>query len=137
VKEPHWIPEQAVIAIHDELIAEHGGDSGLRDPGLLAASLARPKNVFTYNDNATLCDLAAAYAFGLAKNHAFVDGNKRIALAVIDVFLRLNGYKLVAAEEESVLKISNLVEGIENQETIAAWIANNSQQLSQERDFSS
>ncbi|NEQ71346.1 MAG: type II toxin-antitoxin system death-on-curing family toxin [Symploca sp. SIO2D2] len=87
MKEPRWVPDQAVIAIHDELIAEHEGDSGLRDPGLLAASLARPKNVFTYTDNATLCDLAAAYAFGLAKNHAFVDGNKRIALAVIDVFL--------------------------------------------------
>jgi death-on-curing protein len=132
VKEPRWVPEQAVIAMHDELIAEHGGDSGLRDPGLLSASLARPQHLFTYSDSASLFELAAAYAFGLAKNHAFVDGNKRIALAVIDVFLRLNGYELVAAEEESVIKINDLVEGIENQETIAAWIAANSQELSQD-----
>lgn len=131
MKEPRWVPEQAVIAMHDELIAEHGGDFGLRDLGLLSASLARPQHLFAYSDSASLFDLAAAYAFGLAKNHAFVDGNKRIALAVIDVFLRLNGYELVAAEEEAVIRINKLVEGIENQESIGVWIAANSQELSQ------
>ncbi|NEN99106.1 MAG: type II toxin-antitoxin system death-on-curing family toxin [Moorea sp. SIO3I7] len=129
MKEPRWVPEQAVIAIHDELIVEHGGCFGLRDPNLLSSSLARPKHLFAYSDSASLFDIAAAYAFGLAKNHPFVDGNKRIALAVIDVFLRLNGYELVAAEEEAVIKINNLVEGIENQESIATWIAANSQEL--------
>ncbi|NEP22729.1 type II toxin-antitoxin system death-on-curing family toxin [Moorena sp. SIO3I6] len=129
MKEPRWVPEQAVIAIHDELIVEHGGCSGLRDPNLLSSSLARPKHLFAYSDSASLFDIAAAYAFSLAKNHPFVDGNKRIALAVIDVFLRLNGYELVAAEEEAVIKINNLVEGIENQESIATWIAANSQEL--------
>lgn len=67
---------------------------------MLSASLARPQHLFAYSDSASLFDLAAAYAFGLAKNHAFVDGNKRIALAVIDVFLRLNGYELVAAVQQ-------------------------------------
>ncbi|NEO15180.1 MAG: type II toxin-antitoxin system death-on-curing family toxin [Moorea sp. SIO1F2] len=129
MKEPRWVPEQAVIAIHDELIVEHGGCFGLRDPNLLSSSLARPQHLFAYSDSASLFDIAAAYAFGLAKNHPFVDGNKRIALAVIDVFLRLNGYELVAAEEEAVIKINNLVEGIENQESIATWIAANSQEL--------
>ncbi|NEQ86678.1 MAG: type II toxin-antitoxin system death-on-curing family toxin [Moorea sp. SIO2I5] len=129
MKEPRWVPEQAVIAIHDELILEHGGCFGLRDPNLLSSSLARPKHLFDYIDSASLFDLAAAYAFSLAKNHPFVDGNKRIALAVIDVFLRLNGYELVAAEEEAVTKIKDLVEGIENQESIATWIAANSQEL--------
>lgn len=129
MKEPRWVPEQAVIAMHDELIAEHGGDFGLRDLGLLSASLARPQHLFAYSDSASLFELAAAYAFGLAKNHAFVDGNKRIALAVIDVFLRLNGYELVAAEEEAVIRINKLVEGIENQESIGVWIAANSQEL--------
>ncbi|NEQ63001.1 MAG: type II toxin-antitoxin system death-on-curing family toxin [Moorea sp. SIO4A1] len=129
MKEPRWVPEQAVIAIHDELIVEHGGCFGLRDPNLLSSSLARPKHLFAYSDSASLFDIAAAYAFGLAKNHPFVDGNKRIALAVIDVFLRLNGYELVAAEEEAVIKINNLVEGIENQESIATWIAGNSQEV--------
>lgn len=132
MKEPRWVPKQAVITMHGELIEEHGGDSGLREPGLLSASLARPQHLFAYSDSASLFDLAAAYAFALAKNHAFVDGNKRIALAVIDVFLRLNGYELVAAEEESVIKIKDLIEGIENQDTIAAWIAANSQELPKE-----
>ncbi|OLT69086.1 death-on-curing protein [Moorena producens 3L] len=108
---------------------EHGGCFGLRDPNLLSSSLARPKHLFAYSDSASLFDLTAAYAFSLAKNHPFVDGNKRIALAVIDVFLRLNGYELVAAEEEAVIKINNLVEGIENQESIATWIAGNSQEV--------
>jgi death-on-curing protein len=77
----------------------------------------------------TLFDLAALYAYGLAKNYAFIDGNKRIALVVIDVFLRLNGYELVASEAEAVIKINNLVEGIDEQDSIAAWVAANSQEL--------
>ncbi|WP_242021869.1 type II toxin-antitoxin system death-on-curing family toxin [Microcoleus sp. FACHB-831] len=77
----------------------------MRDSGLLSASLARPRHLFSYSENATLFDLAGAYGYALAKNHSFVDGNKRIALAVIDVFLRLNGYKLVAPEPEAVVMI--------------------------------
>ncbi len=129
MKEPRWVPESAVTAMHQELIAEHGGDTGLRDPGLLSASLARPKHLLVYGDNASLFDLAAAYGYGLAKNYCFVDGNKRIALTVIDVFLRLNGYKLVAPEAEAVIMMLSLVEGVENQETLARWIELNSQEL--------
>lgn len=129
MKEPRWVPEIAVSAMHEELIAEHGGASGLRDSGLLSASLARPRHLFSYSENATLFDLAAAYGYGLAKNHSFVDGNKRIALAVIDVFLRLNGYKLVAPEPEAVVMMINLVEGVENQDSLAAWISENSQKF--------
>ncbi len=127
--EPRWVPETAVSAIHEELIAEHGGASGLRDSGLLSASLARPRHLFSYSENATLSDLAAAYGYALAKNHSFVDGNKRIALAVIDVFLRLNGYKLVAPEPEAVVMMINLVDGVEDQESLAAWIAESSEEL--------
>ncbi|MDI9635849.1 type II toxin-antitoxin system death-on-curing family toxin [Oscillatoria amoena NRMC-F 0135] len=129
MKQPHWVPEAAVIEIHRQLITEHGGTAGIRDSGLLSASLARPKNLFVYAKTVSLFDLAAAYAYGLAKNHAFVDGNKRIALAIIDVFLRLNGYELIAPESEAVIKIINLVEGIDNQESICDWIQSNSQKL--------
>ena len=129
MKEPRWVPEAAITAIHEELIAEHGGKAGLRDPGLLAASIARPRHLLTYKDNVNLFDLAAAYGYGLAKNHCFVDGNKRIALAVIDVFLRLNGYKLVAPETQAVIMMLGLVEGAENQDTLAVWLKLNSQKL--------
>lgn len=129
MKEPCWVPESAVIAIQEKLIAEQGGVSGIRDSELLSASLTRPKHLFAYSDSVTLFDLAAVYVYGLAKNYAFIDGNKRIALVVIDVFLRLNGYELVASEAEAVIKINNLVEGIEEQDSFAAWIATNSQEL--------
>jgi death-on-curing protein len=122
------VAELAVTAMHQELIAEHGGDTGLRDPGLLSASLARPQHLLVYGVNASLFDLAAAYGYGLAKNYCFVDGNKRIALTVIDVFLRLNRYKLVAPEAEAVIMMLSL-EGVENQETLARWIELNSQEL--------
>ena len=129
MKEPRWVPEEAVRAMHEALIAEHGGKPGLRDSGLLSASLARPRHLFSYSDNASLFDLAAAYGYALTKNHSFIDGNKRIALTVIDVFLRLNGYRLVAAEPEAVVMILHLAEGVEDQESLAAWIAENSEQL--------
>ena len=129
MKEPRWVAELAVTAMHQELIAEHGGETGLREPGLLSASLARPQHLLFYDKNATIFDLAAAYGYGLAKNHCFVDGNKRITLTVIDVFLRLNGYKLVAPEAEAVIMLLGLVEGVENQDTLANWIELNSQEL--------
>lgn len=129
MKEPRWIPESAIREIQQQLIAEHGGAEGLRDPGLLSASLARPKHLFYYNDTATLFNLAAAYAYGLAKNHCFLDGNKRIALAAIDVFLRINGYQLIAPETEAVIMIIGLVEGVEDEDTLAAWIRQNSEKI--------
>lgn len=129
MKEPCWVPESAVIAIQEQLISEQGGVPGIRDSELLSGSLTKPKYLFANSDNVTLFDLAAVYVYGLAKNYAFIDGNKRIALVVIDVFLRLNGYELVASEAEAVIKINNLVAGLEKQDSIAAWIAVNSQEL--------
>src|SRR5271170_1304048 len=92
--EPEWIDEQDVIAIHRRQIAEHGGSDGIRDMGLLQSAVARPLNAFHYNQVVSLTKLAACYAFGIAKNHAFIDGNKRTALVVSLTFLKVNGYKL-------------------------------------------
>ncbi len=121
MKEPHWIPIEAICAMHLELIAEHGGLPGIRDQGLLESALARPRNLWAY-EKPTLFDLAAAYGFGLAKNHGFVDGNKRIALAAIDVFLRINGYHLTATEADAVATIRRLAESKLNQAGLAAWV---------------
>ncbi len=129
MKEPRWVPESAVKAIQKELIAEHGGAEELRDPGLLSASLARPRHLFSYNEAATLFDLAAAYAYALTKNHCFIDGNKRTALAVVDVFLRMNGYNLIAPEAEAVVMMLGLASGTEEQDNLAAWISDNSEQI--------
>lgn len=130
MKEPRWVPPSAVTAIHQELIAEHGGKIGLRDPELISVSLAKPRYVLAYSQNdVDLFDLAAAYGYNLAKNHCFIDGNKRIALTVMDVFLRLNGYKLVAPETEAVMMMFSITAGAESQEHLAAWIAMNSQKL--------
>jgi death-on-curing protein len=130
MNQPRWVPEEAVIVIHQELIVENGGKLGLRDVGLLKASLARPQHLFSYVETATLFDLAAAYGYGLAKNHCFVDGNKRTALVVIDVFLRLNGYQLIASEPEAVVIMNEVAEGVKDQDSLSAWIVENSQATS-------
>lgn len=122
MREPWWVPIEAIKAIHLELIAEHGGLPGVRDEGLLESALARPRNLWAY-EKPTLYDLAAAYGFGLTKNHALVDGNKRIGLAAIDVFLRMNGSHLTASEAEAVAVILKLAEGKLDQADLAAWIA--------------
>jgi death on curing protein len=101
VTEPKWIPEDAIRLIHDALIREHGGSYGVLDAGLLSSTLAKPKNLFHYGQGVTLFDLAAAYGYGFAKNHGFVDGNKRVALTAVDVFLQLNGLELMADEADA------------------------------------
>jgi len=127
MRELLWISERAVVDIHEAIIAEHGGMSGLRDPNLLSSSLARPQNLFFYNPEASLFDLAAAYGF--AKNRPFLDGNKRTALVVIDVFLRINGYRLIAPEPTTAEIILQLAAGAIDQNPLATWIADKSQQL--------
>ena len=97
-----WVPEAAVRAMHAELIAEHGGRDGLRDPGLLSSALARPKNSRVYGRSSSIFDLAAIYATGIVRNHPFVDGDKRVALMTMYAFLEINGYRLEAPETESV-----------------------------------
>jgi death-on-curing protein len=99
-KPPKWISKQLVFAIHERLLAEHGGAPGVLDEGLLDAAPASPKNHFAYQ-RADLLRLAAAYAYALARNHPFADGNKRVALTVAGVFMELNGFRLEASEQDA------------------------------------
>jgi death-on-curing protein len=125
VREPDWLTTAEILAIQEALLAEHGGKPGLRDANPLESALARPRNLYAYG-SPTLGEMAAAYGFGLAKNHPFVDGNKRAALAAIGVFLDLNGYDLVAAEPDAVFTILGLAAGEVSGAQLAAWIESNS-----------
>ena len=120
-----WLAKEAILAIHAELIDEHGGRQGLRDEALLESALARPRNLAAYSREASMFDLAAALAFGLSRNHPFIDGNKRISLMAAYVFLRLNGWRLVASELDAVATISALAAGELDQVQLAAWLETN------------
>lgn len=123
--EPIWVAEKIVLAIHEDQLAQHGGSSGIGNENLLGASLARPKHLFTYG-NPTIFDLAAAYGYGLANNHPFIDGNKRTAFMVMYTFLGLNNYWLAVDEMEVVVKMEGLTMEEETQESIALWLKENS-----------
>jgi death-on-curing protein len=126
-KDPSWVPLRAVVAIQAELIAEHGGLKGPPRQGDLEAALGRPVNLNAYSDSRpTLPRLAAAYGFALARGHCFPDGNKRVALAIIDVFLRMNGLTLTADELDAVSTIQSLAAGDLTEDELAEWIATNS-----------
>jgi death-on-curing protein len=123
---PRWIPDAALLAIHAELLAEHGSLEGPVDENALGASLARPQHLLHYGDPPrTIAELAAALGFALAKNHCFRDGNKRIALAAIDVFLQMNGHELVAEEADAVLTIQDLAASAIDEPQLARWIETN------------
>ena len=124
MQEPIWITEKIVLAIHEDQLLQHGGIAGIRDENLLGASLARPKHLFAYSDT-TIVDLAAAYGYGLAKNHPFIDGNKRTAFMVMYTFLGLNNYWLEVAEREVVSKMEGLAMDTETQESISLWLSKN------------
>lgn len=124
--EPRWVLDEVVVSVHRMLIAEHGGGSGIRDKDLLESALARPRHLFSYEPQSTIFELAAAYGFGLAKNHPFVDGNKRAALAVAAIFLELNGFSLVAPEPEAVIVIEQLATGDLSESELAKWIGDSS-----------
>lgn len=125
-----WIPETAILAIHSELLAEHGGLEGPVNEDMLGATLSRPQHLETYsNPTPSIFQLAASYGFGFAKNHCFRDGNKRIALAAIDVFLQLNGQELTSHETDAVFTIEALASGEISEDELAAWIAANAQLL--------
>ena len=128
MKEPVWIPDAAVRAIHLELIAEYGGLLEVRDENLLQSALARPRNLFAYGDP-DLFELAATYAFGLARNHPFADGNKRVAFASMTVFLELNGHELVAEKADAIGTMLGLAAGKLSQTELAAWIRRNSRRI--------
>jgi len=124
VKGPIWVPLRAVVAIQGELIAEHGGLSGPPRHGDLEAALGRPVNLHAYSETPpSLPRLAAAYGFALARGHCFPDGNKRVALAIVDVFLRLNGSELTADEMDAVDTIQALAAGDLTEDQLAEWIA--------------
>jgi death-on-curing protein len=120
--QPQWVLDEVVLAIHKQQLAEHGGTSGIRDKGLLASALARPKNLFYYEpDKSTMPRLAAGYAFSLARNHPFVDGNKRVALVVSLLFLRLNGLDLSAPMPERYTVFMALAQGSLTEDELSSW----------------
>jgi death on curing protein len=125
VTEPEWLSKDLMLAIHDEQLAEHGGGIGVRDAGLLDSALARPQNRFAYDPAVDLPTLAAAYAFGLARNHPFVDGNKRTAFVAAEVFLELNGMTLTANDQDCVLTTVRLAAGEMEESAYAEWLRAN------------
>jgi death-on-curing protein len=127
--EPFWIYEALARAMHSDQLSQHGGTSGIRDENLLSASLARPRNLFIYGESPTVFDLAAAYGYGIAKNHPFIDGNKRVAFVAMATFLELNGYSLDTPEMEVVIMMERLAMGLESQDSVAAWLEENSIRL--------
>jgi death-on-curing protein len=122
-----WIDKRLLVLLHDESLADHGGASGLRDEGLLDSALARPKNLLAYGASPDIAALAAAYAAGLAKNHPFVDGNKRAAFLSIGLFLGLNRHRLVAHQAEATVAMFSLASGEWREEELAAWIREHAQ----------
>lgn len=123
--EPRWILKKALLLHHEESLATFGGARGLRDDGLLESALARPQNAYAYNLERTIAELAASYAFGIAKNHAFVDGNKRAAFLSIGLFLAINGYVLKADQVDAIQTILALATGALGEEDLAVWIERN------------
>ena len=118
-----WLLEETVIAIHYRQISEHGGGEGLRDEGLLSSAMARPKNLLAYTKPPPdLAALAAAYAYGIARDHPFVDGNKRTALVAARTFLIVNGVDLEATQDEKYLTFLELAKGTLTEEQLADWI---------------
>jgi death-on-curing protein len=122
MSEPVWLDRQALELLHSESIAEHGGADGLRDAGLFESALARPQNLLAYEGVTDPARLAASYAFGLTKNHAFVDGNKRIAFIAAALFLRLNGQRLIADQAEATLVMLSVASGAFSETELADWI---------------
>lgn len=121
---PVWLLNETVRALHEQLVAEFGGATGLRDEGLLDSALARPQHLHAYTE-ATTCELAASYAFGWVKNHPFLDGNKRIGFTAATLFLELNGYRFSASEVDVVLQTLALATGDLNEVGYASWLTAN------------
>lgn len=124
MNEPFWLTRHMIVAIHDEQLAIHGGASGLRDEGMLESALDRPKNKRSY-ENADLAELAAAYAFGIARNRPFVDGNKRTSLLALYTFLGVNGIDFVVPEAEAAAMILFLAAGEVSEQSLVRWIRDN------------
>ena len=124
-KEPAWVSKAVALAIHERLLAAHGGAPGLLDEGLLEAALANPLNRFAY-EQADVFRLAAAYAYGITQNHPFTDGNKRVALTLAGVFLELNGFRLEASEQDAVQAMLALSSRQMTEPEYAEWLRRSS-----------
>ena len=121
-----WIDERALLLLHIETLAEHGGLPGLRDHGALDSALARPRHLLAYEPKSDLAHLAAAYGFGIVRNHPFHDGNKRTGFLTMGVFLARNGHRLIADPIEAIAIIFRLAEGKLTEDELANWIRKNS-----------
>jgi len=119
---PRWIDKEALILLHAESLAEHGGLEGLRDEGLLDSALARPLNVHAYEEVTDIARLAAAYGVGIAKNHPFADGNKRAAFLSVGLFVGLNGQRLVADKADAIRVMLAVAAGELSESEFAEWI---------------
>ena len=125
MKEPEWLLEETLIALHDVLVSEFGGETGIRDEGLLESALARPRNLLNYG-RADLFDLAAAYAYGLVKNHPFIDGNKRVGFMAAAIFLELNRIRFRAAEVDAAVEMLAVAAGERTEIQFAQWLRDHS-----------
>lgn len=125
MKEPEWLLREVVFAAHEQSLAQFGGSTGLRDEGLLDSALGRPPNLFAYG-KPSIFDLAASYAFGIVKNHPFIDGNKRTGFIVAVAFLGLNGSKFQASEVDATLQTLALAAGDMSEAAFSEWLKANS-----------
>ena len=120
-----WLDKQLILAVHDEQLAEHGGLSGVRDNGLLESALARPEHLAAYG-KPDIAELAASYGYGIARNHPFIDGNKRTAFVAALLFLAFNDYSLQASDSDKVIVMLKVAAGEITEAEFATWIRNNS-----------
>jgi death-on-curing protein len=124
-----WLLDEVVLALHGEQLAEHGGLAGVRDLGAVKSALAPPRNLAGYEDCEDVAQLAAAYAYGIARNHGFADGNKRTALVAADLFLMLNGYELRSLPVENVMTILGVADGSISENELVTWFRGNIKKL--------
>ena len=129
MKEPIWIDERDALALHDRLLALHGGAHGVRDEGLLKSALARAQQIHAYVDAPNIIDMATAYTAGIVRNHPFVDGNKRTGFVAGVLFLELNGYRFTASEEDAAQAVLNLAAGTFDEAEYTRFLSANSKRL--------
>lgn len=129
MRQPVWIDERDVFALHDRLLALHGGAAGLRDAGLLKSALARPQQHFAYAKSPDMIDMATVYTAGIVRNHPFIDGNKRTGFVVGILFLELNGYRFTASEEDAARAVLELAAGTLEEADYGSFLRDNVKRL--------